>query len=180
MEFAAIPLLISFALLFWWRSVVLFKRTVEDVPTSKVKGVFYGLNEVKGAVKSDAPLQTYLTERPSVWHEWSISEHWKKTKSYRDKDGNRKTRTKSGWRKVDSGGGIQAFFLLDDRGNSSSNRRERRLTRLPRCPVVAVRLIHCTTGRGRLERLRIQPTAEGFPRVRSLPATNFTFLVRPN
>lgn len=116
MEFAAIPLLISFALLFWWRSVVLFKRTVEDVPTSKVKGVFYGLNEVKGAVNSDAPLQTYLTERPSVWHEWSISEHWKKTESYRDKDGNRKTRTKSGWRKVDSGGGIQAFFLLDDTG----------------------------------------------------------------
>ena len=116
MEFAAIPLLITFALLFWWRSVVLFKRTVEDVPTSKVKGVFYGLNEVKGAVKSDAPLQTYLTERPSVWHEWSISEHWKKTESYRDKDGNRKTRTKSGWRKVDSGGGIQAFFLLDDTG----------------------------------------------------------------
>ena len=116
MEFAAIPLLISFALLFWWSSVVLFKRTVEDVPTSKVKGVFYGLNEVKGAVKSDAPLQTYLTERPSVWHEWSISEHWKKTESYRDKDGNRKTRTKSGWRKVDSGGGIQAFFLLDDTG----------------------------------------------------------------
>jgi len=116
MEFAAIPLLISFALLFWWRSVVLFKRTVEDVPTSKVKGVFYGLNEVKGAVKSDSPLQTYLTERPSVWHEWSISEHWKKTESYRDKDGNRKTRTKSGWRKVDSGGGIQAFFLLDDTG----------------------------------------------------------------
>ena len=116
MEFAAIPLLISFALLFWWRSVVLFKRTLEDVPTSKVKGVFYGLNEVKGEIKSDAPLQTYLTERPSVWHEWSISEHWKKTESYRDKDGNRKTRTKSGWRKVDSGGGIQAFFLLDDTG----------------------------------------------------------------
>ena len=116
MEFVLIPLLISLALLFWWRSVVLFKRTVEDVPTSKVKGVFYGLNEVKGSVKSDAPLQTYLTERPSVWYEWSISEHWKKTESYRDKDGNRKTRTKSGWRTVDSGGSYQSFFLKDDTG----------------------------------------------------------------
>ena len=73
MEYGLIPSLLSLALLFWWRSVVLFKRTVEDVPTSKVKGVFYGLNEVKGSVQSNAPLQTYLTERPSVWYEWRIS-----------------------------------------------------------------------------------------------------------
>ena len=53
MAFALIPSFISLALLFWWRSVVLFKRTVEDVPTSKVKGVFYGLNEVKGMAKSE-------------------------------------------------------------------------------------------------------------------------------
>jgi hypothetical protein len=65
---------------------------------------------------SDAPLQTYLTEKPSVWYEWSISEHWKKTERYRDKDGNQKTRTKSGWRKVDSGGNFQSFFLKDDTG----------------------------------------------------------------
>ena len=116
MAFALIPIFISLALLYWWRSVVLFKRTVEDVPTSKVKGVFYGLNEVKGSVKSDVPLQTYLTEGPSVWYDWSISEHWKKTESYRDKDGNRKTRTKSGWRTVDSGGSYQSFFLKDDTG----------------------------------------------------------------
>ena len=116
MAFALIPSFISLALLFWWRSVVLFKRTVEDVPTSKVKGVFYGLNEVKGSVKSDAPLQTYLTEGPSVWYEWSISENWRKTETYRDKDGKRKTRTKSGWRTVDSGGSYQSFFLMDDTG----------------------------------------------------------------
>ena len=116
MTFALIPFFISLACLFWWRSVVLFKRTVEDVPTSKVKGVFFGLNEVKGSVMSDAPLQTYLTEKPSVWYEWSISEHWKKTERYRDKDGNQKTRTKSGWRKVDSGGSFQSFFLKDDTG----------------------------------------------------------------
>lgn len=116
MAFALIPVFISLALLFWWRAVILFKRTVEDVPTSKVKGVFYGLNEVKGSVKSDVPLQTYLTEGPSVWYEWSISEHWKKTESYRDQNGNRKTRTTSGWRTVDSGGSHQSFFLMDDTG----------------------------------------------------------------
>lgn len=116
MTFVLIPIFISLASLFWWRSVVLFKRTVEDVPTSKIKGVFFGLNEVKGSVKSDAPLQTYLTEKPSVWYEWSISEHWKKTERYKDKDGNRKTRTKRGWRKVDSGGDFQSFFLKDETG----------------------------------------------------------------
>ena len=116
MAFALIPIILSLALLFWWRSVVLFKRTVEDVPTSKVKGVFHGLNEVKGAVTSDVPLETYLTERPSVWYEWSISEEWRKTETYRDKDGNTKTRTKSGWRTVDSGGSYQSFFLEDDTG----------------------------------------------------------------
>ena len=94
----------------------MFKRTVEDVPTSKVKGVFHGLNEVKGTVKSDLPLETYLTETPSVWYKWSISEEWRKTETYRDKDGNRKTRTKSGWRTVDSGGSYQSFFLEDDTG----------------------------------------------------------------
>jgi len=116
MALSLIPICISLALLFWWRSVVLFKRTVEDVPTSKVKGVFYGLNEVKGSVKSDDPLQTYLTERPSVWHEWSISEHWEKTETYQDSDGKTRTRTKSGWRKVDSGASCQSFFLIDDTG----------------------------------------------------------------
>ena len=116
MAFALIPLLISLALLFWWRAVILFKRTVEDVPTSKVKGVFYGLNEVKGSVKSDSPLQTYLTEGPSVWYEWSISEHWEKTETYKGSDGKTRTRTKSGWRKVDSGASCQSFFLMDDTG----------------------------------------------------------------
>ena len=116
MAFALIPIILSLALLIWWRSVVLFKRTVEDVPTSKVKGVFHGLNEVKGAVKSDVPLETYLTEMPSVWYEWSISEQWRKTETYRDKDGKSKTRTKSGWRTVDSGGSYQSFFLEDETG----------------------------------------------------------------
>jgi len=116
MEFALIPALISVALLFWWRSVVLFKRTVEDVPTSKVKGVFYGLNEVKGSVKSDHPLQAPLTETPSVWYKWKISEHWRKTETYRDSQGKTKKRTRSGWKTIDSGGSFQPFDLQDDTG----------------------------------------------------------------
>ena len=120
MEYGLIPSLLSLALLFWWRSVVLFKRTVEGVPTSKVKGVFYGLNEVKGSVQSNAPLQTYLTERPSVWYEWRISERWRKTETYRDKDGKRKTRTRSGWRTIDSG---ENFSLFSEGRNGAIARR---------------------------------------------------------
>jgi hypothetical protein len=95
---------------------MLFKRTVEDVPTSKVKGVFIGLNEVKGEVKSDEPLTTYLTESPTVWYKWSVKEHWRRTETYTDSKGRTQTRTVSGWRTVASGGTHQSFFLVDDTG----------------------------------------------------------------
>ena len=81
-----------------------------------LKGVFIGLNEVKGEVKSEEPLQTYLTESPAVWYTWSIEEEWHKTETYTDSKGVSHTRTSSGWKKVDSGSGSQSFFLLDDTG----------------------------------------------------------------
>lgn len=124
MEFALIPTIICLALLLWWRSVMLFKRTVEDVPTSKVKGVFIGLNEVKGKVKSDEPLQTYLTESSVVWYSWSIDEHWQKTETYTDSKGRTRTRTRSGWRTVNSGGTYQSFFLVDETGELLVNPEE--------------------------------------------------------
>ncbi len=116
MEVALIPAIICLALLFWWRSVTLFKRTVEDVPTSKVKGVFIGLNEVKGEVKSDEPLQTYLTESKAVWYTWSVEEQWRRRESYTDSKGRRRTRIRTGWRTVASGSDSQSFFLVDDTG----------------------------------------------------------------
>jgi len=124
MEFALIPAVISIALLLWWRSAVLFKRTVEDVPTSKVKGVFIGLNEVKGAVKSDEPLQTYLTESQAVWYSWSVKEQWRRRDSYTDSKGRRRTRIRTGWRTVASGGEHQSFFLVDDTGELLVNPSE--------------------------------------------------------
>ena len=98
MAFALIPAVISLGFLWWWWRVMRFKRTVEDVPTSKVKGVFIGLNEVKGKVKSDEPLQTYLTESPTVWYTWKIEEEWHKTETYTDSKGVSQTRTSSGWK----------------------------------------------------------------------------------
>ena len=164
MAFALIPIILSLALLIWWRSVVLFKRTVEDVPTSKVKGVFHGLNEVKGAVKSDLPLETYLTEMPSVWYEWSISEQWRKTETYRDKDGKSKTRTKSGWRTVDSVGVTNRSFLKMKRANCSSSRKEQKSKLRPQCHAVALLPIHCIMGRVPWMPFLIRLTGENFPK----------------
>ncbi|TYC00586.1 MAG: hypothetical protein FXF54_01735 [Kosmotoga sp.] len=96
------------------------KRLVDDVPTSKAKGVFIGLVELKGKVKCDNPLRSYLTEKPSVYYRWSVQEHWTRTTTehYTDSKGHRKTRTKteSGWKTVASGGDHKPFDLCDDTG----------------------------------------------------------------
>ncbi|OAA23407.1 LemA family protein [Kosmotoga sp. DU53] len=96
------------------------KRLIDDTPTSKVKGVFIGLVELKGKVKTTRPLTSYLTERPCVYYRWSIEEHWTKrtTETYTDSHGKTRTRTKteSGWKTVASGGDEIPFELCDDTG----------------------------------------------------------------
>ena len=96
------------------------KRLIDDTPTSKVKGVFIGLVELKGKVKTARPLTSYLTEKPCVYYRWSIEEHWTKrtTETYTDSHGKTRTRTKteSGWKTVDSGGDEIPFELCDDTG----------------------------------------------------------------
>lgn len=84
------------------------KHLIDDLPTSKVAGVFLGLVELKGTAESEEPLMSYLKELRCVQYQWRVEEHWRKTEreTYRDKDGNVRTRTKttSGWRRVDGGG----------------------------------------------------------------------------
>lgn len=96
------------------------KRLIDDTPTSKVKGVFIGLVELKGKVRTTQPLTSYLTEKPCVYYRWSIEEHWTKrtTETYTDSHGKTRTRTKteSGWKTVDSGGEEIPFELCDDTG----------------------------------------------------------------
>jgi hypothetical protein len=96
------------------------KSLVDDVPTSKAKGVFIGLVELKGNVKCDNPLKSYLTEKASVYYKWSVQEQWARTKTehYTDSKGHRKTRTKteSGWKTVASGGDHKPFDICDDSG----------------------------------------------------------------
>lgn len=112
-----LPALISFLLTFWWRSKIRFKRTIENVPTSKVQGVFIGMNEVKGKAEIERPLTTYLAEVDAVWFHYSIEEHWRRTVTYTDSEGKTKTRTESGWKTVDSGGDLAFFDLRDDTGS---------------------------------------------------------------
>ena len=96
------------------------KHLIDDLPTSKVAGVFVGLVELKGTAESENPFVSYLREVRCIQYQWRVEEHWRKTETetYRDKDGKTRTRTKttSGWRTVDRGGRVGTFYLRDDSG----------------------------------------------------------------
>ncbi|MCY2945713.1 MAG: LemA family protein [Planctomycetota bacterium] len=106
-------------LLGWMRSLKQ-RRLLEDLPTSKVKGVFIGLVEVKGTAESEDPLESYLAEEQCVGFDWSVDEHWSRTvtETYTDSEGKSQTRTKteSGWTQVAGGSDLQTFYLRDDTG----------------------------------------------------------------
>ena len=92
------------------------KRLMQNVPTSKVKGVFIGLNELKGAARVAAPLTSYLAEEKCIWFSYKIEEEWERSVTTNDGDGNSKTETKSGWTIIDQGEERQVFHLEDETG----------------------------------------------------------------
>lgn len=95
-------------------------RLLADTPTSKTTGVFLGMVEVRGTAESEQPLLAHLSEQRCVHHSWSVSERWSRmvTETYTDSKGKTRTRTrrKSGWTVVASGGESGPFYLKDDRG----------------------------------------------------------------
>ena len=93
------------------------KRLIEDTPTSKVKGIFIGLNEIKGKVNLVANMSAYLSEKPCCYYSYSIEEHYTRTRTVTDKDGNTRTETYSGWETVASGNNRVEFDLVDETGN---------------------------------------------------------------
>jgi hypothetical protein len=109
------PILFIVCLVFYWKSTKR-KRLIEDTPTSKAKGVFIGLNEVKGTVELRYPLQSYLNESDCCWYEYSIEEHYTRTRTTTDSKGNTRTETYSGWETVDSGTDRASFNLVDETG----------------------------------------------------------------
>lgn len=92
------------------------KHLIDDLPTSKVEGVFIGLVELKGTAESEYPLTSELAALPCVFYYFRVQEHWRRTETYRDKDGNSRTRTRSGWRTVRQDCRQQNFYLKDDTG----------------------------------------------------------------
>ncbi|MHC4338827.1 MAG: LemA family protein [Planctomycetota bacterium] len=93
------------------------KRLLENVPTSKVKGVFMGLNEVKGTALCADPLVSHLLETRCVHYRYSVEEHYRHTETYTDSKGKTQTRTRSGWEGIDSGESAVPFLLRDDTGS---------------------------------------------------------------
>ena len=120
-----IPVVIALVLVFVWHRSTKRKRLIEDVPTSKVKGVAIGLTEVKGHARIDEPHISYLAGRPCVWYRYEVEEHWRRTttESYTDSNGNRRTRTKteSGWKTVQSNEVRGLFYLEDETGKLRIN-----------------------------------------------------------
>ena len=96
------------------------KRLVENLPTSKTRGVFIGLVELKGTAEAEEPLTSYFAARRCVLFSWSVKEHWSRTvtESYTDSEGRSRTRTRheSGWKTVADGGDEIPFYLQDDTG----------------------------------------------------------------
>lgn len=96
------------------------RRLVDNLPTSKTTGVFIGLVELQGTAETAHPLRSFLAEIPCVHYQYEVAEHWSRTvtETYRDSNGNLRTRTRqeSGWKTVDQGGQMIPFYLKDDYG----------------------------------------------------------------
>jgi len=101
------------------------KRLINDLPTSKVKGVFIGLTELSGTAETDEPLTSYLAEKKCVYYSYTVDEYWHRTvtETYTDSEGNSQTRTRteSGWKTVASGTNVPPFYLKDDTGSIRIN-----------------------------------------------------------
>jgi len=92
------------------------RRLHLDVPTSKAKGVFLGLNEIKGTSRAGQPLRSRMAAQPCVWYEWSVEEKWERKVTKTDAEGKTTTETESGWKTVARGGESVAFDLEDGTG----------------------------------------------------------------
>ncbi|MFM8792721.1 MAG: GIDE domain-containing protein, partial [Solirubrobacterales bacterium] len=107
--------------LWFWSRALRLRRLIQDLPTSKARGVFIGLVELKGTAEIEEPLTSYLAETACVQFGWSVSEEGRRVVTYTvtDKDGNSRTETRveSGWTTVASGGLASPFHLVDDTGS---------------------------------------------------------------
>ncbi len=99
-----------------WYYALSRKRLLENVPTSKVKGVFIGQVEVKGRAVPIPVLRSYLAECACVYYSYGIEERWSRTVTRTDSDGKTSTHRQSGWTTVGRGGEDPPFLLRDRTG----------------------------------------------------------------
>ncbi|MHB8104440.1 MAG: LemA family protein [Dehalococcoidales bacterium] len=96
------------------------KRIIDDLPTSKTRGVFIGLTELKGTVESESPFTSHLAEIKCVQYAWQVDEEWRRlvTRTVTDAKGHThvETHTETGWTQVGHGGESHSFYLKDDTG----------------------------------------------------------------
>ncbi|MDV2988756.1 MAG: GIDE domain-containing protein [Dehalogenimonas sp.] len=85
---------------------------INDTPTSKTKGVFIGLAEIKGTAESDTPLTSYLAGTSCVYFRYKVEEHWRRTSL----DAKGRPKTESGWKTVAEETKMVPIFLKDDTG----------------------------------------------------------------
>jgi hypothetical protein len=102
--------------LWLWYNRSRFMRLLRDVPTVPIKGIFVGLTETRGTVEHDEPLTAGISGKACVWHQWSVSEHWRRTQLYKDPKGVTRTRIVTGSDVVASGGQWTDLRLRDDTG----------------------------------------------------------------
>ncbi|MDO4550731.1 MAG: LemA family protein [Planctomycetia bacterium] len=98
------------------------KIIIDSIPFSKTNGVFIGLVELKGVVKSPRPLVSYLTETECVYYSWEITENWERweTESYYDEEEKRwctRKVLKTGVEVIASDTQIQNFQVHDEEGH---------------------------------------------------------------
>lgn len=85
---------------------------IDDTPTSKTRGVFIGLAELKGTAESETPLTSYLAGSRCVYYRYRIEEHWRRTSL----DAKGRPKTESGWKTVAQETMSVPIFLKDDTG----------------------------------------------------------------
>ena len=115
-----IGLVVALLCLWWSLRQRRRHRLLNDLPTSKIHGVFIGLVELKGTVECPAPLTSYLAGAACIHYAWKVEEHYRRTRTetYTDSKGNTKTRTvtDTGWETVASDDDLENFLLRDDTG----------------------------------------------------------------
>ncbi|MEN8615383.1 LemA family protein [Dehalogenimonas sp. THU2] len=85
---------------------------IDDTPTSRTRGVFIGLAELKGTAESETPLESFLAASRCVYYSYKVEEHWHRMSL----DGKGRPKSESGWKTVAQDTKSVPIYLKDDTG----------------------------------------------------------------